>query len=285
MFSIDAQDPTKVTMVGQPAVVPGDFPVTVTASHNSTQVCVGCSGTRSGVSCASYSAEGIAAMDDLRPFDLGQSNPPSGPLNTVSQIFFSTDESILYTTVKGDPTQNKTGFLAAFPVAADGMVEHEGVKTSPNGTVALFGTTQIPGSTNLFVTDAGFGSVILDVDGAGAATLQDKIEIQGQKATCWSTISPATNTAFVTDVALNRLVEQSLTDASILAEIDLMANGDPGLTDLQAGGKFVYALSPGNGTTQAAITVVDATTKQQVQHFGLQMSGVSKNAQSIALLL
>ncbi|ETS78647.1 hypothetical protein PFICI_08500 [Pestalotiopsis fici W106-1] len=284
MFSIDAQDPTKVTMIGQPAVVSGDFPVTVAASLNSSQVCVGCSGTRSGVSCASYSAEGIGAMDDLRSFELGQSMPPTGPLNTVSQIFFSTDESILYTTIKGDPSQNKTGFLAAFSVT-DGQVEHDGAMTSPNGTVALFGTTQIPDSTNLFVTDAGFGSVILEVDGTGAATLQDKVEIQGQKATCWSTISPATNTAFVTDVALNRLVEQSLTDASIVAEIDLAANGDPGLTDLQAGGKFIYALSPGNGTTQAAIAVVDATTKRQVQHFGLQMSGVSKNAQGIALLL
>ncbi|KAK6210650.1 hypothetical protein LQW54_005999 [Pestalotiopsis sp. IQ-011] len=283
MFSIDEQDPTKVTMIGQPASVPGDFPVTVAASHNSTQVCVGCSGARSGVSCGPYSAEGIGAMDDLRPFGLGQSNPPLGPLNTVSQVFFNTDESILYSTVKGDPSQNKTGFLAAFPVTDD-KVAQEGVKTSPNGTVALFGTTQIPDSTSLFVTDAGFGSVILEVDGTGAATLQDKVNIQGQKATCWSTISPVTKTAFVADVAVNRLVEQSLADASVISEIDLSMNGDPGLIDLQAAGNFVYALSPGNGTTQAAITVVDVTTKRQVQHFGLQMSGASKNTQGIALL-
>jgi DNA-binding beta-propeller fold protein YncE len=106
----------------------------------------------------------------------------------------------------------------------------------------------IPGSNNLFVTDASFGGAVLDIKG-NVATVKGKGVNDGQKATCWVAISTATKTAFVADVASHRLVEMSTTDATILGQIDLGANGDPGLVDLTAAGKFVYALSPGNGTT------------------------------------
>ena len=81
----------------------------------------------------------------------------------------------------------------------------------------------------------------------------------------------------------------SLTDASILSTIDLTANGDPGLIDLRAAGNFVYALSPGNGATEAAITVLDVSGGQgkgkMVQHFGLGAVGAGKNAQGMATLM
>ena len=102
-------------------------------------------------------------------------------------------------------------------------------------------------------------------------------------ATCWVAISPRTNTAFVTDVGSDRLVEMSVTGADVLGRIDLSANGDPGLIDLRAAGDFVYALSPGNGTTQSAVTVVDVLSKGQVQHFQLQSLGVTKSAQGMAI--
>ncbi|EON98232.1 putative 3-carboxymuconate cyclase protein [Phaeoacremonium minimum UCRPA7] len=179
-------------------------------------------------------------MDALRPFDLQQTTPPLGPTNTVSQVFFSNDDNTLFTTVKGDPTKNNTGFLAAYPVEKNSECE------------------------------AGF---------SGKGVIED------QKATCWATVSAVSGTAFVTDVAIDRLVEMSLTDASILGEIDLSANGDPGLIDLKAAGKFLYALSPGNGTTQAAIAVVNVVDKKQVQHFELKDLGADKNAQGLAILL
>jgi hypothetical protein len=81
----------------------------------------------------------------------------------------------------------------------------------------------------------------------------------------------------------------SLTDASIISTIDLSANGDPGLIDLSAAGNFVYALSPGNGTTVAAVSVVDVSAGQgqgkAVQHFELGELGVGKNAQGMAVFL
>jgi hypothetical protein len=288
MFVIDAHDPAKLTMIGKPVAIAGEFPTTVAASKKNGLVCVGATGAKAGISCSHFTAQGLGEMDALRAFDLGQTTPPVGPTNTVSQVFFSDDESVLFSTVKGDPTKNNTGFLASFPVDAGpgckaATVSQEGSRSSPNGTAVLFGSFTIPGSTDIFVTDPSFGAAVLAIAGDGAATVKGLGAVAGQGATCWSTISPATRSAFVADAAKDRLVEMSLDDASVLNVIDLGANGDPGNTDLRAAGNFVYALSPGNGTTPPAVTVVSAVSKEQVQQFQLHSLGVTKNAQGMAL--
>ncbi|KAI3391818.1 hypothetical protein diail_6780, partial [Diaporthe ilicicola] len=287
MFAIDSQDPTKLTMLGQPVDVPGEFPVTVGASAKHNLACVGMTGSTAGISCASFDAtQGLGAMDALRPFELGQTTPPVGPTNTVSQVFFSDDQSMVLSTVKGDPTKNNTGFLASFPVnaAAQGQaasVSTEGTQTSPAGTAVLFGSSPIAGSSNLFVTDASFGAAVLSMGQAAGNGTQaptaphvvGKGVIANQKATCWVAISPVTKTAYVADVGVDHLVEMSLDDASIQGQVDLSANGDPGLTDLKAAGNMIYALSPGNGTTNAAVAVVGAESKKQVQHLDMSTLG------------
>ncbi|KAF6832964.1 3-carboxymuconate cyclase [Colletotrichum musicola] len=289
MFTIDPADPTKLTMAGQPAAVPGEFPNTVAANKKHQLVCVGTSGAKAGVSCASFSERGIGAMDALRPIDLKQTTPPAGPTNTLSQAFFSNDEKTLFVTVKGDPTKQNAGFLAAYQVDngnATAGLSLEGTRSSPNGTAVLFGSSTIPGSSDLFVTDASFGAAVLSVHSSPiSASIKGMGKVADQKATCWATISAATKTAFVTDVGKNRLIEMSVQDASIQGVIDLSSNGDPGLIDLRAAGNFIYALSPGNGTTQAAITVVDALSKKQIQHFNLGCLGAGKNAQGMEVFL
>lgn len=294
MFSIDPQDPTKLTMVGAPASLPGEFPVTVAASVKNQLVCVGTTGTQNGVSCSSFSNEGLGEMDGLRSFDLVQSTPPVGPTNTVSQVFFSNDESRLFATVKGDPAVNTTGFFSVFPVEGQPCgpgtnLAAQDIRSSPSGTAVLFGSANIAGTSNVFVTDASFGGAVLSVDPtSGMASLVGKAEIPGQMATCWATISPATGTAFVTDVLVNHIVEMSLTNASIVSTLDLSANGDPGLIDLKAAGNFMYALAPGNGTTPAAVTAVDVSggpgSAKIIQHFRLDGMGVDKNAQGMVVL-
>lgn len=284
MFSIDRTDASKLRMVGQPVAVPGEFPNTVAASKKHRIMCVGTSGAVAGVSCSSFSRSGIKAMDALRPIDLQQTTPPVGPTNTVSQVLFSDDENTLFVMVKGDPAVNNTGFVASFPVE-NGQVSQQGTQSSPDGTLVLFGTAPIPGTSDIFATDASFGAAVLSIDSSGAATIKGKAAIDGQVATCWATVSTFSNSAFVTDVASNRLVEMSLEDASIMNIVDLSANGDPGLIDLRAAGRFVYALSPGTGATVPAVTVVDVTSKKQVQHFELEALGASNRAQGMVALV
>ncbi|KAF2462826.1 uncharacterized protein BDR25DRAFT_386055 [Lindgomyces ingoldianus] len=291
MFAISPNDPLKLQQVGQPAALPGTFPNTVAASSANSLVCVGTTGSKAGVSCANFDTKnGIGQMDSLRPFDLGQSDPPVGPTNTVSQTFFSEDETMLFTTVKGDPAANKTGFLTGAGAGTSiSKLSTQETQSSPPGTAVLFGSQPIPGQNQIFATDASFGAGILSLDSSNTATLIANQSINGQKATCWATISLSTNSAFVTDVGVNRIVEMSLKDASIVGVIDLStveaSAADPGLIDLKAAGNFLYALSPGNGTSEAAISVVDVKSKKLVQHATLKGVGAGANAQGIAVLL
>ncbi|KAM0351174.1 hypothetical protein ACHAPU_002959 [Fusarium lateritium] len=283
MLKASRSDPTKLKMVGKPVQVPGEFPNTVAASAKNGLVCVGSTGAKAGVSCSRFSNQGLSDMDELRAIDLGQTTPPVGPTNTVSQVLFSEDESMLFTMVKGDPAVNNTGFISVANVEmANGVaaVSKKDARSSPEGTAVLFGSQIIPGTSKVFATDASFGAAILDVDpNSCEAKTAAKGTVEGQAATCWVAISPATKSAFVTDVGKNRVVEMSLEDASVVSELDLTCNGDPGLIDLAASGNFLYALSPGNGTTQAAVTVLDVSggsgSAKMVQHF--ELAGMAKN--------
>ncbi|KAI1337975.1 hypothetical protein F5Y15DRAFT_417415 [Xylariaceae sp. FL0016] len=301
MLSISATDPTQLSLIGQPMPVPGEFPNTVAASAKHSIACVAMTGAVAGISCAPFSrSQGLGAMDALRAFDLGQTTPPVGPTNTISHIFADADASAFVTMVKGDPATNKTGFVSVLPVedAASSScagknkavaAAAEDVRSSPAGTAVLFGSQNVPGQQGrVFATDASFGAAVLSLDAkTGTASVVGKGTIDGQKATCWSAFSPATGTMFVSDVGVPRLVEMSAENASIISTVDLSAGGDPGFIDLEAAGGFLYALSPGNGTTDAAIVVMDVSggqgTATPIQRFSLD--GVAgKNAQGMAIL-
>jgi hypothetical protein len=272
MFNIDPNDATNLTMVGKPVNTLGEFPTSLTLSAKLGQACVVNGGAKAGVSCFSMCAEnGLTALDtSLRAFDLNQTTPPTGPANTVSQIFFNEDSSALLTTVKGNPAVNNTGFISVFPVV-DSVVSTKDVRSSPEGTALLFGTALIAGTGNVFVTDAAFGSATLAISAGGnvagsakaaaaanvASTLATT-KIANQHATCWATISELTKTAFVTDVGVNQLVEIDTTTGKLIKSL-ASTNGNPGMIDLVSAGNFIYALSPGNGTTKPAVTVFDVS--------------------------
>ncbi|KAI0009734.1 hypothetical protein F4779DRAFT_617375 [Xylariaceae sp. FL0662B] len=296
MLSISKHDPTKLNLVGKPAQVPAQFPNTVAASAKNKLVCVGATGSMAGITCAPFTDKGIAAMDTLRPIDLGQTDPPVGPTNTVSQVLFSEDESTLHTIVKGDPTTNKTGFISSLSVqrnpscggAPIASAAPKDTRVSPNGTAVLFGSQVIPRTNTIFATDASFGAVVMSVDPkTGQASVAAKQVIADQKATCWSAFSKATGSVYVTDVMIPRVLEMSPKDASIISTVDLSAGGDPGLIDLKASGDFLYVLSPGNGTSTAAIQVLDISEGQgkakAIQRFALG-GQIGKSAQGVAIL-
>jgi hypothetical protein len=285
MFKVNRFDPTKVTMTGEPVEIPGEFPVTVTASMKRQTVCVGYTGAKAGISCTQFTAEGLQRMEEVLQLNLNQTTPPVGPTNTVAQVFFAADDTRLITTVKGDPASGKTGFVSVLPFKdpITSIFENHDIRTSPPGTAVLFGGVEIPGTSNLLVTDASFGATILNLnDITNEISLKQKIIIENQKATCWAAYSRARESIFVTDAAFNRLVEVSKDGSTTVTIVDLK-NGDPGLIDLQIVDRFVYALSPGNGTTVAAITVFDTFQGRQIQHYELGMLGVGQRSQGLAV--
>ncbi|TVY57955.1 hypothetical protein LCER1_G002355 [Lachnellula cervina] len=288
MFSINPSDPTKLTMIGAPASTLGEFPVSVTISQKLAIACVANSGAKSGIACLSMTAHGLKPLDKaLRPIPLGQTTPPSGPLNTISQTFFNADSTALLTTVKGNPMVNNTGFISAFPVD-NGSVSPQEMRSSPNGTAVLFGVTLLPGSNDkIFMTDASFGAATVSLSAGLIGSTAASTKIDGQMATCWATFSGATGTAFVTDVLVNHLVEIDPASGAIV-KATAGATGNLGMIDLEGKGNFIYALAPGNTTagTPAMVTVWDVSggkgTAKVVQNFAPQ--GVTDTVQGMAIM-
>ena len=289
MFKIDSRDPTKLTMVGQPVDTKGDFPVSMAVSTRNSMVCVGNTGVKAGVACGKVTREGLVAMDDLRPltFDLQQSNPPTGPLNTVADILFSDDESVLYAVVKGNMTANQPGGVAAFTVDCNkGQVSQKAVSNTPNGTAVLFGTVPIPGTNSLLATDASFGATILSADSKGTTlSLKAKTAVPNQAATCWTEVSSFTKTAFLTDVGVNHLVEMD-TKTGALIQVYNLTTPQTGMIDLATAGKNIFALAP-SANTSTSVQVFDVSggrgKAKQIQNFLPQ--GVSATAQGMAVFM
>ena len=280
-FSISWKDSTDLTLLNT-VDVGGDFPVTVAASSQLKMACVGSTGTASGVSCAPYTKAGLGAFDALRSLPLGQSNPPTGPTNGIAQVFFNQDSTSLITIVKGNGTMPDTGFIAVYPVQ-NGVPSMTPQKSVPADTAVMFGSANIPGTDNILVSDAAFGYVILaqsDLSTPLAVT-----NITDQKATCWATVSTLTGTGFVDDVLVSHLVELDLTTGAIVSDVDSGNNGQ-GMIDLMAAGQRIYALSPGNGTVNGAVTVFDVSggrgSVKSIQN--LEIPGITRFAEGMAVL-
>ncbi|KAI2775231.1 hypothetical protein F4815DRAFT_487439 [Daldinia loculata] len=288
-MTISDSDPTQLSFISEGATyIQRPFPNTVAVSAKNNILCAATTATQAGVSCAPFHDGGLYSFKSVLSFDLGQSNPPVGPTNTVSQVLFSDDESTLITIVKGDPATNKTGFISTLPVSEINSDCPHDTRTTPEGTAVLFGSQAIPGTNTFFSTDASFGAAVFSLDQAtGGVTTVGKQALSDQKATCWSAYAPATKSVFVTDVALPRIVEMSAKDASIISQIDLSHTGDAGFIDLAAAGNFLYVLSPGNQTTGAAVIVLDISGGQGKAKF-LQRFSVEelagRNSQGLAVL-
>ncbi|KAJ3097352.1 hypothetical protein HDU97_004930 [Phlyctochytrium planicorne] len=266
LFKSDPKDRTKLTRVGAPQNTLGDFPVSVTFNAKLKTACVLNAGQKDGVACFGVDEnKGLRPLDKaVRKINIGQSTPPVGPLGTASHVFFKPDGSALMVTVKGDPTIKKDGFLGAFAVQ-NGKVSTKLIKSIPDGSAVLFGSTFAGANSNTIVsTDAAFGAVTFDFDAKTLSAASDaKIQkgasvitkVDGQKATCWSSFSAATGTVFATDIGRGRFLEIDPTAKANneVALVDIEKDGITGMIDLTSGGDFVYAFAP----AEQAIVALD----------------------------
>ena len=122
--------------------------------------------------------------------------------------------------VKGDPMANNTGFTSAFKME-NGAMSMQETRSSPNGAAVLFGTAVVPGTQDLTATDASFGAAILSVDKDLKADVKSMLKVDGQKATCWATVSAKIGTGFVTDVGVNSLVEMDPATGAMVKQMNL----------------------------------------------------------------
>ncbi|KAF8577512.1 hypothetical protein K439DRAFT_552224 [Ramaria rubella] len=213
MFAINPKDPAKLKMVGQPVGSGGDFPVSMTISEQTGQVCVLNSGTQNGVNCYKQDPKlGLIQMNNTeRSLKLNQTNPATGPAGTVSHVIFSEDGSQLLASVKGMPPT--PGFVASWKVDSQtGALSPDFVKSTPSqGGLLPFSMTVIPGKDAVLATDAGVGFEIYDFKNGQNAS-SSVVPISGQKATCWSSFSNKTGNFYLTDVGAGTVTEVHVDD-------------------------------------------------------------------------
>ena len=234
--------------------------------NSSPIACVGNSGVRSGVSCFHICQEyGLIPASSFRSFPLNQTNPPLGllesdtpyPASFMTSVQFTPDSKFLLAAITFAPQVNYPATLLSYPVV-NGLPVQTGITSTIKGAKTPFNLEPIPGTSNYVATDALVGSLIVTVSDNGTATDTLVNAIPDQHATCWSIISPATNTIFVTDGAENRIVELNSTTNDIVSILDIK-NQQLSYFDIVANGELVYALSAGLMNTSIAILTVDVS--------------------------
>ncbi|KAI9829271.1 MAG: hypothetical protein M1826_005735 [Phylliscum demangeonii] len=298
LFSIDADDATKLVMVGKPTYTLGDFPVSVAVSERLQQACVANTGVKAGIACFEITSGGLVALESQlsRVFDLQQTTPPSIFKTDISHTVFNDDSTALVTTVRGDISHTHTGLISVYPVLANGRVSTHDVRTFPPRTAALFGVAPIPGtrdprtgSSAFVIADPTFGAGLFRISAStGAVATVALTAIPNQNGTCWATYSAATRSVFVADAMGSTLVEIDPATGAVLQDLRTTV-GNLGSIDLVAPANgFVYALSfSADPHLTPAVAVYDLTagraTARQVQNFRPSAGRLSNNAQGMAV--
>ena len=240
MFEISPSDPTSLQRVGV-FNTPGDFPNSL-AVHKDT-ICVGHSGTRTGVSCANWKADSIGSFDALRtlPPTTNQTVPPnvSFDIPVLTEVVFTWSGSSLVGMSTGDPSSPQ-GMIGIWSVDSDGKVAQNGTLATPNGTTIPFGADPVPGTSNLFVSDANLGAFVIDIESPDS--LLSKSMVEDKFATCWAQFHPRTGHGYVTDVKRNIISKVDLGTGALLQAIEPVNDFD-GYMDFRIVGDALYTLA------------------------------------------
>ncbi|KAK6544463.1 hypothetical protein TWF694_001158 [Orbilia ellipsospora] len=252
MFTIDPKDPLKLTQVGKPVTSHGDLPVSLAYSQKLRTLCVGNAGKKSGVACYNIDKRSGLGCQDKEPLQR-TSNITKGDngAGTISDLFFTTDDKNLIVVTKGNKAQNQTSTVDVYATTngkgKTSKVSYTSVCSQIQNSPALYGTIQVS-DTEFFGTDGTYGLAKLQFDpNSRKVTLPDSgtEQIDFQSQTSWIAKSDKTDSVYVSDLMLNRIVEFSAQDGNQTTQQSFLS-GQAGNVDLIVGGDFLYTLSPSN---------------------------------------
>jgi len=198
MFYIDKNAPCRPRLIGKPAPSMGEFPAAVAYSPLLKTACVINGGAKAGITCyLADKVKGLKPLGGLRPIPLGQTTPPVGPPNTVSDIVFNPKSTALIATVKGNGMT--PGYIYAYPVRPDGSISMTPKISRPAELLIDFSISFLGDSSRAIITDPAYGASIVHISPTFEFTVTKKIPVAGQKAMCWSAYSARYDTAFIFD--------------------------------------------------------------------------------------
>ena len=217
LFSINPKTPTEISLIGNPIGSSGEFPMSLAFNADGTRLCTLNGGAVNGVACfAVDKKKGLTPIaNSVRSLNLNQTTPATGPAGSASHVIFSEDGKQLMASVKGVPPT--PGFIALFDVKDDGSLSSNFKKVEPpKGGALPFSMTLIPGKNAVLSTDPAVGFDVLDLNGNSSAA----VKIDGQSATCWSSLSKKTGNFYLTDIGTSIVTEVKVDNnlkASIVA--------------------------------------------------------------------
>ncbi|KAI9703654.1 MAG: hypothetical protein M1836_007424 [Candelina mexicana] len=280
VFSIDENDATKLTQVGQTISSQGEYPVSVAISEKLSKFCIANTGNKGSVACFSLDqqAQKITPTDATPRsisggFLLHVATPPQDSYRTLSEILFNDDSTALIATIKGD--KQNPGVMSVWPVSENGDISTKRTNSTPASTKYLSGAATIPGTNQLLVTDYGTdisGAVIVSRDAkTDTFAVDHTIAIETNNQITHAVYSSSSKSLFVSDELVNHITEIDPKSGKILNDILV---GTPtehkGFSDLTALGGFLYAL---DAKEEGSIAVLDAKTRKEVQNFGAKGLG------------
>ena len=204
LFSINPNSPTVISQIGNPVSSEGEFPMSLAFNADGSRLCALNGGFVNGVVCYTVDKQaGLKAIpNSLRSLNLNQTTPATGPAGSASHVIFSEDGKQLFASVKGVPPA--PGFIAVWDVQDDGSLSADFQSMAPpSGGGLPFSMTLIPGKNALLATDPAVGFTIVDLAGNRSSA----VKIDGQSATCWSSLSKKTGNFYLTDVATATVTE------------------------------------------------------------------------------
>ncbi|PIL31344.1 hypothetical protein GSI_06042 [Ganoderma sinense ZZ0214-1] len=277
LFSINPKTPTEISLIGNPVSSGGEFPMSLAFNADGTRLCTLNGGSVNGVACFTVNKKtGLSPIaNSVRSLNLNQTTPATGPAGSASHIIFSEDGKQLMASVKGVPPT--PGFIALFDVKDDGSLSADFKKVAPPGNGALpFSMTLIPGKNAVLSTDPAVGFDVFDLSGNSSSA----VKINGQSATCWSSLSKKTGNFYLTDIGTSIVTEVKVDNnlkASIVAQYNQTKNSATIDNDVATinGKDFLYVLAP-NTTSIEILSLESAGNAKHIST--LDIAGPTKAA-------
>ncbi|KAK3984690.1 putative 3-carboxymuconate cyclase protein [Cladorrhinum sp. PSN332] len=291
-FLISPSSPQNLTLASPPIATLGTFPNSVAFSPKLNLICVLHTGSPSpGVSCfkldpqtntiTSTATQGEECLLTIPLPSINQTNPggpPTGPVNTASDILFNPSSTHLYVTTKGDPSTNTSGSVFSIPMVTDSDTLTLGTaaaavrESKPESLLLEFSMTFLNDSAAV-ITDPSFGAALVDTsspESDAGVTLIQRTEVANQTATCWSVYSNSRQEIYLSDTGTPDVTVLDAGNGEIKRVIKGPEEGKGSLDSVLLGNKL-YVLQAGSGIS---VLDVDGGLQEEVVVQSLDLSGL-----------
>jgi hypothetical protein len=193
---------------------------------------------------------------------------------------FNPSQTALIATVKGNGVD--PGYIYAYPVYPDGSISRTPIVSRPSELLIDFSVSFID-DFHAVITDPSYGAALVDVSWDFKFSVQNKIVIPGEGATCWSVYAPRFDTVFVIDAGTPNITLVDPASGAKKGTVVLDAANKGGF-DSQIDREYLYVL---RGTP--AISVLhtgglnEGVIPKEVQTFDLSAYGPRMGFQGMAV--